>query len=90
MKVKLSEDKKWWIDKNKNRWQAEKYSQEEAKACSATLVNCERCVNSAQLINCKRCVDCIHCNNCVDCVECIRCYDCQECYQCKWCDECIP
>ncbi|MEO5297754.1 hypothetical protein [Enterococcus cecorum] len=41
MTVKLSEDKKWWIDKNKNRWQAEKYSQEEAKACSATLVNCE-------------------------------------------------
>lgn len=46
MTVTLSEDKKWWIDENQNRWQVEKFSQEMAKACSETLVNCARCINS--------------------------------------------
>lgn len=48
----------YWWDDNKNRWNKDKYTYEEALKASESLENC------------KMCVDCENCKNSGKCVRC--------------------
>ena len=75
----------YWKDKDNNRWSKSKYSQEEAQACSETLINCSKC------IDCEESRDCTNCRECkrgVSLRYCTRCYDCRNCIYCGGCDVC--
>ncbi len=51
----------WRIDENNNRWDANKYTIEQAETFSYTLTNCINC------IDCRDCKDCSFCRFCRDC-----------------------
>lgn len=71
-----------YVDENNNMWDADLYSEEEAKELSETLVDCKNCFNSKNLIECENCVECSFCNDCEDCEYCSYCDVCVACVDC--------
>ena len=62
--MKLKESAKYWEDENGNRWNKSVYNEEEAKAASDSLINCQDCENCQ---DCKDCKNCYCCEGCFDC-----------------------
>lgn len=86
--IKLSEDKKWWIDENNNRWDAQRYTEEQAEYFSNTLKHCTDCSNCKYCVYCKDCTVCISCHNCQGCQFCVHCDECSGCVDCTSCTGC--
>ena len=67
-------DKKYpsevWIDKHGNMWDVRKFTKEEAKRYSKTLIDCNHCLDCD---NCRSCLSCKWCTGCTNCVDCEKC-----------------
>ena len=75
----------YWIDKNKNTWNCEFYTEAQAKKNSLSLLDCHNCKDCAC---CAFCKDCIHCNNMYKCKCCEFCENCTTCNNCQFCRKC--
>lgn len=73
MEAKL-ENGYWVIETNK--WNAKKYSKENAENHSKTMVMCKNCIDS---------FFCFECTNCTNCFNCILCHECDNCSMCRVC-----
>lgn len=78
----IEKDKHFWIDKNNNRWDCNKFTRDRAVIYSRSLSNCSSCVD------CKYCYACWNCINCKDCIECKGCLNCDNCICCRNCTDC--
>ena len=77
-----------WYDENRNSWDQEKYSKEEACAASRSLTNCYDCHDCHNCHNCYNLHECRYCFSCHSCHDCFRCHDCHHCYSCHNCHDC--
>lgn len=78
----------YWIDRNDNKWNADKFTLEEAIEYSKSLVNCHSCTDCIECQNCSNCVDCKGCFNCYLCEDCVNCEDCSQSESLMDCDSC--
>lgn len=79
---KTVERSSYHVDENNNKWDATKYTLEEATKYSRSLENCTDCSN------CKFCSDCANCNDCNNCENCKNCVDCKNCRHYYNCNDC--
>jgi len=68
----MKKDEYFYIDKNNNKFNVEKFSEAEAEAASKTLINCYNCYNCYDCENCNGCKHCKHCKHCENCENCIK------------------
>lgn len=81
----------YYVDKKKNRWSCDKFTQEEAIKHSKNLLNCRDCTDCINCMDCKNCYNCKDCRNCYkcdSCTHCVGCDECKNCHQCHNCDDC--
>lgn len=77
----------WHIDQHGNRWDADKFTAEQAENYSRYMRTSFDCINC---MDCIKCVGCVSCSNCRLCYSCIGCYDCVQCtflikcYHCRF------
>lgn len=86
MTIKLEDG--FYVDENGNKWDAIKFTEEEAVENSNSLINCRKCVNCKNLIGCYDCINCMNCKDCHDCRNCVICVSCSRCSCCKKCNHC--
>lgn len=72
----------YWRDERGNKWNADRFSREEAVVYSRSLIDCDQCVNCADCSYCFECSDCHYCHHCRACVNCWRCSLCSDCREC--------
>lgn len=89
-----------YVDHCNNKWSSSKYSLEEAKKLSKTMVNshynynCSNLTNCSNMNNCHNCVNCHLCSYCIGCKSCLysdnlrNCIECSYCYNCNSCINC--
>ncbi|MGI7118565.1 hypothetical protein ACNGEM_08215 [Campylobacter coli] len=81
----------YYVDSNNNKWNACRYTEEQAIKVSNSLIDCYDCVdceNCFECIDCKDCEDCIDCKDCEDCIRCEFCSNCDFCIDCAECEYC--
>lgn len=88
----------YWTDEDNNRWDAKKYSMEEAVWAKESNENCIRCLNCAKCLNCEECKECFRCEDCKGCLNCNFCNGCEyctfshnnrSCRSCTDCEDCV-
>lgn len=72
----------WHIDQNGNRWDADKFTAEQAESYSFHMNNCGNCINCHDCLNCYNCVKCSYCRGCYSCIDCMHCKECLFCIYC--------
>lgn len=78
----------YWVDENNNKWDSERYSEQDAINASATLYKCEDCFNCTSCNYCISCTECTNCESCSYCASCSICYWAQDCISCEYCLSC--
>lgn len=73
----------WHIDRNGNRWDADKFTAEQAESNSRYMNNCGNCINCCDCQNCYNCVKCSYCRGCYSCIDCLHCTECMFCIYCS-------
>ena len=76
----------YWQDENGNRWNANEYTESQAK--NARLVSCTGCVDCFSCSDCSRCSRCSDCSGCTYCTCCTYCSYCSDCSRCSDCSDC--
>lgn len=88
-------NKFYYVDKNYNRWDVERYGKKEAQHASFTLTDCYNCTNCFDCRNCfhsdnlMQAINCFGCQNLISCRNMNYCYNCTDCAGCTACSDCI-
>ena len=80
--------KGYWVDKNRNKWDATFYTKDQALGYSISLYKCKDCINCTDCTNCEYCIDCVACHNCLGCSRCMYCKNCNFCTKCRGVSDC--
>lgn len=78
----------WTNTETNNRWDASKFSKEEALRHDGDLVGCKNCTDCISCSDCSSCTDCKICYTCVNCQDCTSCWNCDSCSSCDGCEVC--
>lgn len=87
--------KGYWTDENKNSWDADIYTEEEALEASSTMAGCRKCLNCISCMNCiscrncRACLNCRHSQHCLSCRDSRKCVSCRNCISCRNCRACL-
>lgn len=73
----------YWVDENGNRWDASRFTEEQAQQASDSLNCCTNCTNCTWCSNCTNCTCCTNCFYCTCCTNCSYCRNYVDCIDCK-------
>ena len=78
----------FWVDKNRNRWNCDLHTEDEAQNRSNTMIHCYDCVDCSHCSDCSYCSYCSNCSGCSGCSSCKGCSNCLDCSSCSRCSRC--